>query len=91
MRTLERYYNYINDLFDASVDFSRLKNKLSGLSSSDPTYAQTDKACKEAEQKFLRQCQAINDEYAATNPKTEEVKALKQVMDALHQGHYATI
>lgn len=62
--------------------------KLSSLSLGDARYADAEKASKEAERKFLTLCQSVLDEYRATNPTTEEVKALLQVMNAFHQGHY---
>ncbi|UKK56801.1 hypothetical protein [Prevotella communis] len=88
MTTQEKYYKYISDLFDASVEFERCKGKLSSLSLGDARYADAEKASKEAERKFLTLCQSVLDEYRATNPTTEEVKALLQVMNAFHQGHY---
>ncbi len=87
MTTQEKYYKYISDLFDASVEFERCKGKLSSLSLGDARYADAEKASKEAERKFLTLCQSVLDEYRATNPPTEEVKALLQVMNAFHQGH----
>lgn len=91
MTTQEKYYKYINDLFDTSVEFERRKGFLSSLYHSDARYADADKASKEAESKFLTLCQSVLDEYNATNPPTEEVKALLQVMNAFHQGHYGRI
>lgn len=88
MTTQEKYYKYISDLFDASVEFERCKGKLSSLSLGDARYAEAEKASKEAERKFLTLCQSVLDEYRTTNPTTEEVKALLQVMNAFHQGHY---
>ena len=88
MTTQEEYYKYISDLFDTSVELERCKGKLSSLSSNDARYADADKRCKEAERKFLNLCRTVYDEYKATNPSTEEVKALLQVMNAFHQGHY---
>ena len=88
MTTQEKYYKYISDLFDASVEFERCKGKLSSLSLGDARYAAAEKASKEAERQFLTLCQSVLDEYRATNPTTEEVKALLQVMNAFHQGHY---
>lgn len=88
MITQEKYYKYISNLFDASVEFDRCKGKLSSLSKSDARYADADTANKEAEKKFLALCQSVLDEFRATNPTTEEVKALLQVMNAFHQGHY---
>lgn len=88
MTTQEKYYKYISDLFDASVEFERCKGKLSSQFLCDARYADAEKASKEAERKFLTLCQSVLDEYRATNPTTEEVKALLQVMNAFHQGHY---
>jgi hypothetical protein len=88
MTTQEKYYKYISDLFDASVEFERCKGKLSSISLGDARYADAEKASMEAERKFLTLCQSVLDEYRATNPTTEEVKALLQVMNAFHQGHY---
>ena len=88
MTTQEKYYKYISDLFDNSVEFERCKGKLLSLSPNDVHYADADKARKDAERKFLNQCKAVYDEYRATNPPTEEVKALLQVMNAFHQGHF---
>lgn len=88
MTTQEKYYKYISDLFDASVEFERCKGKLSSLSLGDARFADAEKASKEAERKFLTLCQSVLDEYRDTNPTTEEVKALLQVMNAFHQGHY---
>ena len=88
MTAQEKYYKYISGLFDTSVEFERCKRKLSSLSSNDARYADADKACKEAERKFLNLCRTVYEEYKATNPLTEEVKALLQVMNAFHQSHY---
>ena len=88
MTTQEKYYKYISDLFDASVEFERCKGKLSSLSLGDARYADAEKTSKEAERKFLNLCRTVYEEYKATNPPTEEVKALLQVMNAFHQGHY---
>ena len=91
MTTQEKYYKYISDLFDASVELERCKGKLSNLSIGDARYADAYKTCKEAERKFLALCQSVLDEYRDTNPTTEEVKALLQVMNAFHQGHYGSM
>lgn len=91
MATQEKYYNYISNLFDTSVEYERSKSILSSLLPNDARYADADKASKEAERKFLAICQSVLDEYRATNPPTEEVKALLQVMNAFHQGHYGRI